>query len=689
MNDDALHVALVGNPNSGKTTLFNQLTGLNQKTGNYPGITVSKKIGHFKIGSQQVELTDLPGTNSLYSNSLDEHLVTQKLVSGNEIDRVIFLLDSISINRSLLLLSQILDLGIPTILAINMADKKRLRYDLENLKEQLEISIVEISGKTGLGIDALKREIVSDKKTKPGSFIDANLLFNQNEQQTESFENYEDWHIFLLNNEKNSFKKNGHNDRFKESIWIDEIKKRDTLTRYQKISNILLNAHKSKKQSNTLSKKIDKILLHPVTGYLIFFALLFLVFQAVFAWASYPMDWIDQGFQSMTAFVHNNLPAGPLTDLLTDGVLAGIGGVVIFIPQIAFLFLFLTLLEQSGYMSRIVFLTDRYMKQFGLHGKSVVPLLSGLACAIPAIMATRTIGNWKERLTTILVLPFMTCSARLPVYTILIAMIIPNTNKRFFSTQGSALFGLYLLGVIAVFLSSYFLKKRLKGKTASKFAIELPNYQIPDFKNVGISIYSHSMAFVMGAGKIILAISIVLWALSNYGASKNFRNAEEIVTEQHSELEENSAELLTIISAYKFEHSFAGNLGKLIEPVIKPLGYDWKIGVALLTSFAAREVFVGSMSTIYAIGENDEEIMSIKSRLQTQINDNTGRPTFNRASIISLLLFYAFAMQCMSTLAIVRKETNSWKWPILQFVVMTGIAYVSALIAYQFIPKVL
>ncbi len=686
MNDDVLHVALVGNPNSGKTTVFNQLTGLNQKTGNYPGITVTKKTGHFKIASQEIEITDLPGTNSLYSNSLDEHVVTKQLLEA-KIDKVVFLLDSISIKRSLLLLSQILDLNIPTVLAINMADKKRLRYDLVKLENELKIPVIEVSGKTGFGIDLLKKEISSKTNKKGVAFLDQKELFRQpeNSEQKISFDNYHDWHSYLLNNTLKDFEKN---NPINEALWIDELKKKDSLTRYQKIEQLLQRSLKDKSRSKTISNKIDHVLMHPIGGYLIFFVLLYLVFQAVFAWASYPMDWIDQGFQAMTLYAHNHLPAGPLTDLLTDGILAGIGGVVIFIPQIAFLFFFLTLMEQSGYMSRIVFLTDRYMKQFGLHGKSVVPLLSGLACAIPAIMATRTIGNWKERLTTILVLPFMTCSARLPVYTILIAMVIPNEEKRFFSAQGSALFGLYLLGILAVFIGSYALKKTLKGKTASKFAVELPSYQIPAFKNVGISIYNHSLAFVMGAGKIILAISIVLWALSSYGVSKNFKNAETIVMEKNSNLEPGSAELSTAISAHKFEHSLAGNLGKLIEPAIRPLGYDWKIGVALLTSFAAREVFVGSMSTIYAIGEGDQEIMSIKNRLQTQINHNTGKKTFNRASIISLLLFYAFAMQCMSTLAIVKKETNSWKWPILQFIGMTGIAYLSALIAYQLIPKI-
>ena len=447
-----------------------------------------------------------------------------------------------------------------------------------------------------------------------------------------------------------------------------------------------------------LRTRLDRILTHKVWGYVIFFAILLFIFQAIYNWATYPMDLIDSTFAFMSEWVQNTLPQGKLTDLIAEGIIAGLGGVVIFIPQIAFLFLFISILEESGYMSRVVFLMDRVMRRFGLSGKSVVPLVSGTACAIPAVMATRNIESWKERLITILVTPFTTCSARLPVYLIIISLVIPDEKILFFNLQGLTLMLLYLIGFGTAIGSAWVLNKIMKIKSKSFFLVEMPNYKLPLFKNVGINVLEKTKSFVVDAGKIILAISIILWVLASFGPGDKFNDAEAIVTEQleneggvsafakanesQSQITEAyQAELEKRIASQKLEHSYIGYMGKAIEPIVEPLGYDWKIGIALITSFAAREVFVGTLATIYSVGDAEEE--TIKNRMAKEVNHTLGKPRFNLASGISLLLFYAFAMQCMSTLAIVKRETNSWKWPMWQLGTMTVIAYTVALIAYQ------
>ena len=393
------------------------------------------------------------------------------------------------------------------------------------------------------------------------------------------------------------------------------------------------------------------------------------------------MDFIDASFASLADWVKNTFSPGIFTDLLAEGIIAGIGGIVIFIPQIAFLFLFISVLEESGYMSRVVFLMDRIMRRFGLSGKSVVPLISGTACAIPAIMATRNIENWKERLITILVTPFTTCSARLPVYLIIIALVIPEGRFLGLSYQALTLMLLYLIGFSMAVFSAYILDKILKTKSKSFFVIEMPSYKIPLLKNVAITVIEKTKTFVFEAGRIILAISIILWVLASYGPGDSFKNAETIVSSQNPSLSD--IELEDKIASYKLEHSFIGIIGKTIEPTIKPLGYDWKIGIALVTSFAAREVFVGTLATIYSVGSADaEQDDTIKQKMAAEVYPN-GAKIFTLASGISLLLFYAFAMQCMSTLAIVKRETNSWKWPVIQLFGMTSIAYIVALIAFQ------
>jgi ferrous iron transport protein B len=464
----------------------------------------------------------------------------------------------------------------------------------------------------------------------------------------------------------------------------------ETVKRYEQITEVVdrcvinLNRQWDAAPVRTWTDRLDKFFLHPVGGYVFFLAILFVMFQAIFTWATYPMDAIDGGVAALNDWLKGVLPDSALTALLTDGLIAGIGGVLIFIPQIAFLFLFISLLEETGYMSRVMFIMDKLMRRFGLNGKSVVPLISGVACAVPAIMSTRSIGSWKDRLITILVTPLMSCSARLPIYTVLIALVVPEKNTLFglFNLQGLALFGLYLLGFFMALVSAWVMKVILKAKEKSYFIMELPTYKGPRFKHVAMTIFNSVNAFVFEAGKIIVAISIVLWVLASYGPGDKIAEAEARVRQENPTLQ--GVKLQNKISAEKLENSYAGHFGHFVEPVIRPLGYDWKIGIALITSFAAREVFVGTMSTIYSMGgEVDDENATIKNRMRAEINPATGKPMYDAALGFSLLIFYAFAMQCMSTLATTYRETKSWKYPLIQFGYMTALAYLSAFAVYQ------
>ena len=456
---------------------------------------------------------------------------------------------------------------------------------------------------------------------------------------------------------------------------LKRLQQKETIKRYQLINGVLKQAYKvDLSVAVDLRSRFDRVLMHKFWGYLIFFFILMLIFQSIYDWSSIPQDFIDGTFASLSDLAKQQLPTGTFTSLLAEGIIPGLGGILIFIPQIALLFFFLSLLEESGYMSRVVFLMDRGLRKFGLSGKSVIPLISGTACAIPAVMATRNIENWRERLITILVTPFTTCSARLPVYAILISLVIPNQG--FY--QGMTLMGLYLLGFIMALVSSWILSKILKFNSKSYFVVEMPNYKLPLLKNVLITVLEKTKTFVVEAGKIIMAISILLWIMASYGPGKNFSYAAEIVQQEQPQL--NNEQLETKINAYKLEHSYIGILGKSLEPAIAPLGFDWKIGIALISSFAAREVFVGTLATIYHVESDSEE--TIKNRMASEVRQD-GSPLFNLATGISLMLFYAFAMQCMSTLAIVKKETNGWKWPMIQLFSMTLLAYLAAFTSYQ------
>ena len=691
-----INVALIGNPNVGKTSVFNQLTGLNQQVGNYPGITVEKKIGFCKLTSKiKANILDLPGTYSLNASSIDENVVIELLLNKNDKlypDVALVVTDVENLKRNLLLFTQIKDLEIPTILVINMADRmksKGISLDIPYLEAHLKTKIALTSSRKGLGIEELKSLIVNYKSIPNEPCLNASSIdpeyFNLLRKTFPNQLLYKLWLVItqdvnFLNLERNeianSFAKS-HSD-------LKRLQQKETIKRYQFINDVLKEGLKVDSSIATdFRGKLDRVLTHKIWGYVIFFLILFTIFQSIFEWSKIPMEFIDSAFASLSTLTSTHLPPGVLTNLIAQGIIPGIGGILIFIPQIAFLFLFISILEESGYMSRVVFLMDKIMRNFGLSGKSVVPLISGTACAIPAIMATRNIENWKERMITILVTPFITCSARLPVYAIIIALIIPDTHLfGILNLQGLTLMLLYLIGFGMALLAAYILNLILKIKGKTFFVVEMPNYKLPLFKNVAINVIEKTKAFIFGAGKMILAISIVLWFLASYGPGKEFNNAEPLLRAKTENRTLSKEDFDNKVAAFKLENSYIGIMGKTIEPAISPLGYDWKIGIAIISSFAAREVFVGTLATIYSVGNSDNED-TIKNKMAAEINPNTDTKVFNFASGISLLLFYAFAMQCASTIAITKKETNSWKWPFGQLIVMSGLAYLVALLAFQ------
>ncbi len=691
-----INVALIGNPNTGKTSVFNALTGLNQKVGNYPGITVEKKQGRCRLDRvTKARILDLPGTYSLNASSMDESVVVELLLNKNDFDFpdvAVVVTDVENLKRNLLLFTQIKDLEIPTVLVVNMSDqmlRKGIKIDVRKLEEKLNTRVVLVSTRENTGVNQLKKILVDYRSISTTSILDLNTIDQKYfESLGKAFPNQSLYKLWLVITQDVNFTKLERQKvadtaqfRTQSKSYIKKLQQRETIKRYQTIKQILKETYQVKSDEATdLRSKLDNLLIHKFWGYVIFFLILLTIFQAIFDWSSLPMDFIDSSFAHLSEWTKRQMPVGVLTDLITEGIISGLGGIVIFIPQIAFLFMFISILEETGYMSRVVFLMDRGLRKFGLSGKSVVPLISGVACAIPAVMATRNIENWKERLITILVVPFTTCSARLPVYMILISLVIPNDRLLGINYQGLTLMGLYLIGFLMAIISASILNGFLKSPTKSYFVIEMPNYKLPLLKNIALTVLEKTRSFVLEAGKIILAISILLWFMASFGPGKNFTNAEEIVTQQFASQSMSELELKNKIASFRLENSYIGILGKTVEPLIQPLGYDWKIGIALISSFAAREVFVGTLATIYSVESDAEE--TIKSRMAGETRKD-GTPLFNLATGVSLMLFYAFAMQCMSTLAIVKKETNSWKWPTIQLFSMTVIAYIAALIAYQ------
>ena len=683
-----MKIALAGNPNSGKSTLFNSLTGLNQQVGNYPGITVDKKTGTCNLSSEiKAEIIDLPGTYSLYPKSLDEKVSQDILCDITNLDYpevTVIIADSSNLRKSLLLLTQIIDLKMKVVLALNMLDVSRdlgIVIDKDVLSEELGIPVVSINARKHEGLQNLKDTILDVSYPKKTIFSVSTLFPVLIAEGNKIRGKENDYATFL------SLCKQKLNNNSAVKIKLEVLSKdegfnptrslaTETVRRYKEIDKILAKCigENIALIKRNFTKRIDDLLLHPVLGYLFFLLVLFFVFQAIFSWSQLPMDWIDNAFSFFRNWVATNMPQGMLNDLIVNGILAGLGGIMIFVPQIAFLFAFIAFLEDTGYMARVSFITDKILRGFGLNGRSIIPLLSGAACAVPAIMSARTISSSKERLITIFVVPLMSCSARLPVYTLIISMMIPETASwGMFNVQGLVMMAFYLLGFIAALLTAFVLKFIINQKEKGYYVMEMPSYKIPDYKTVIYTIIEKVKVFLFDAGKIIIAISIVLWVLSSYAPSGAFDRIEQ----EYANVE--NAEV--VIPSKKLEVSYAGMIGKSIEPAIKPLGFDWRIGISLITSFAAREVFVGTMSTIYSVGGTDN--YSIKQKLKSAKNLETGEVFFTTAVGISLMLFYAFSMQCMSTIAVVYRETKGWKWPLIQLLYMSVLAYMSSFIAYS------
>jgi len=699
--DADLKVALVGNPNTGKSTLFNVLTGLNQKIGNFPGVTVDKKTGFCDLpDGRRAKIIDLPGTYSLYPKSRDESIVFSVLADkANPLrpDLVVVILDASNLKRNLLLYTQVADLKLPVIVALNMMDlatKSGITIDVNAFAQKLGVPVVPISARKVEGIDQLKSAInYANKVALQEDTIDVEVLAPQLIAQiSKEIEVENPYYALQLAHQHETLKflSSTQSDRIEEleqefSFHSQKAQATETIARYNFINDLLYDTVKKNEtaQEENISNRIDKVLTHRVFGFIIFFAILLFIFQSIFAWSAYPMELIGDFFVWVQTSLHRILPTGPLVNLVVDGVLGGLSGVMVFIPQIAILFGFISILEDTGYMSRVTFMMDRLMRKVGLNGKSVVPLIGGFACAVPSIMSTRTIENWKDRMITIMVTPLVTCSARLPIYTLLIALVVPNRNIWWiFNLQGLVLTGMYLFSLVSAITVAFVMKFLLKARERGYFIMELPVYRMPRWKNVGQDMYNRAKAFVLQAGKVIVAVSVILWVLASYGPGDRFEQIEQKYKKPQYAQHMSPDDIHHAVASEKLENSYAGVLGHTIEPVIKPLGFDWKIGIALITSFAAREVFVGTMATIYSVDGDAEKIESVQQKMHTAKNPN-GQPVFTVAVAFSLMMFYAFAMQCASTVAVVYRETKNWRWPASQFIYMTGLAYIVSFITYH------
>ena len=697
-----LTIALLGNPNCGKSTVFNQLTGLRQKVGNFPGVTVDKKLGKLALANgQTATLIDLPGTYNLYPTSQDERVVLNILANPKDEfypDAIVYIADVTQLEKHFLLFSQVKDLGIPMVLALNMSDAaaaQNITYDTNAIVNAFKIPTVAISGRLGDNFEALNAAI-NQLVTQPFQasplfykFSDAEKVISQQIQEKHQLKNPFQALLWAQNAPRLTFLSSDIRSEISQLVKENNFNRlanqvREVMQRFDRFTPMLKKTiQRTDANKITLTEKIDDIITHRVWGPLIFFGFMLIVFQAIFAWSAIPSDMIETGFASLTEAINSSISDTWYRSLLTDGILAGLGGILVFVPQIAILFFLISILEEVGYMARAVFMFDTVMQHFGMNGRSIVALVSSGACAIPAVMSTRTISNWKERLITILVAPFISCSARIPVYTVLIGFVVPSaTIWGIFNQQGIAFMGLYIVSIIAALGSAWVFKKILKTEERSFLILELPEYRMPVFKNVLFTVYEKVKAFVLEAGKVIFVISIVLWFLASYGPNNKMKLAEKEAISLATQNNLDTDATADLVAGKQIEASYSGHIGKFIEPAIRPLGYDWKIGIALITSFAAREVFIGTMATIYSIGSADDE-GTIRDKMAKEKNPLTGQPIYNFATSLSLLVFYIFAMMCMSTLAVVKRETGGWKWPIIQFFFMTGLAYFSAFLVYQ------
>jgi ferrous iron transport protein B len=700
MARSTVNIALVGNPNSGKTSLFNALTGLNQKVGNFPGVTVDKKTGEVVLNEKlKADFIDLPGTYSLYPRRADEWVAYKVLMNVDEdvkADIILLVADASNLKRNLLFCSQIIDLKIPVVIALTMNDiaaNKGIEIDINGLETELGVPIVSVNPRKNKGLPQLKKVLIETAnknwKAPIRDFIDNRSLatdsVNSIQQLLPQLTDYASLH-YLINHE--NFPLNEQQQHTIEQIGINnkfnstKTQAEEVMQRYHRIKQIMKQnvVEPDPLEKKLFTDKLDDILLDRTWGYVILIAVLFLLFQSIFWLARFPMNGIEYVFIQLTTWLNTTLPEVWWSNLLINGVVAGLGGIFVFIPQIMILFGLITILEDTGYMARISFLSDKLMRKVGLNGKSVMPMISGFACAVPAIMSTRNIENKKERLLTILITPLMSCSARLPVFTILIALVIPNTYYLgFLSLQGLVMMAMYILGVVMALMVSYVMKTFIKTTEKSFFILELPIYRSPRWKNMAITMVEKAKIFVKDAGKVIMIISLLLWFLSSFGPGSRIQQTEEKYAALIQQQPQQKDSLQKQLSSEKLQNSYAGILGKSIEPVIRPLGYDWKIGIAIITSFAAREVFVGTMATLYSVEENNDT--SLREKLQAAKHED-GTKVYTLAASLSLMVFYVLAMQCMSTLAVVKRETKTWKWPVFQFAYMTVLAYTMSWLVY-------
>ncbi|MEX0773577.1 MAG: ferrous iron transport protein B [Balneolales bacterium] len=710
MDQDSLSIALVGNPNTGKSTLFNALTGLNQKIANYPGVTVERKVGSSNIEGHRHKIIDLPGTYSLNHNKIDERITYQALIGEYKYesapDLVLVVVDSSNLERNLYLATQVMDLNLPMIILLNMADiaeERGLHIDAEKIEGQFGVPVIPLIAKRAKDVEVAKAAIAAHDlslpeplRWKPDPPLEA-AIDTVIEEWIKPYTNLparshiiEALRLISDNQLTDDLKQHPEKERVQQVIQRarTEIEKNggnalaaEVLKRYDFIGTCTQDAATREPRGDTLTDKIDAVVTHKIFGPIIYVSILLLMFQSIFSWAEPFMNMIDWVFIETGNFIATQLPGGMLNDLVVEGIIAGLGGVIIFLPQIMFLFFFISILEGTGYMARAAFVMDGFMSRIGLHGKSVVPLMSGFACAIPGIMATRTIENYRDRLLTIMVLPFMACSARLPVYALMIAAFIPSERVLgIFSLQGITFFGLYFFGIVMAILVAFLVKRFSPSQAQTPFLMELPGYKMPKWSSVFYNMFDRGRIFVVQAGKIIMSISIILWFLASFPQQES----SEQTTVSKASIEIQSVSGKEELSASEqIRQSYMGRLGRLIEPAIEPLGFDWKIGIGLITSFAAREVMVGTLNTIYSIESEDSNIATLQEKLVNDVHPETGKPVYTIPTAISLMIFFALAMQCMSTIAIVKRETNSLKWPAIMFVYMTSLAYICSFIAYQ------
>ena len=697
-----IQIALAGNPNSGKSSLFNSLTGLNQKVGNFPGVTVDKHSGYVMLADGiKAELIDLPGSYSLYPRRSDEWVAYKVLMNQDDTirpDVVVVTTDASNIKRNLLFVSQLIDLKKPVVVALTMMDlakQKEIKIDVVALERELGVPVVPVNARKNKGFDLLKKRIyeTATQTWRPPhfDFIEIKELapaaISTVKEMFPGMSDYAALH-HLINHESFSLSKEQQQQieavEVKNKFQHTAVQGNEIVQRYKRISQLVQNTviEKTQRQKQLFAEQLDQVLLHKVWGYVILLSVLFLLFQSIFWLAEYPMTLIENLFLGAENWMASFLPKNWIGDLLISGVMPGLSGILVFVPQIMILFGLITILEETGYMARISFLTDKLMRKVGLNGKSVMPMIGAFACAVPAIMSVRNIENRKERLLTILITPLMSCSARLPVYTILIGLVIPQTYYLgFLSLQGLVMMGLYLFGVVMALTVAWIAKRLINMKEKSFFILELPIYRSPRWNNVLYTMIEKAKVFVFDAGKVIMVISLLLWVLSSYGPKDVMKETavkyDALITAQPAQAlileKQKQSELL--------QNSYAGVMGRFIEPVIEPLGYDWKIGIALITSFAAREVFVGTMATLYSVEDGEEDKQTLRNKMSSAVKPD-GSKVYSLATGVSLMLFYLLAMQCMSTLAVVKRETQGWKWPMIQLVYMTGLAYLVGMIAY-------